>query len=133
MINQNLTTDLNKSFDNITFVTVLFNIRDSKERGTNLSSSGGDRQLKRGYTDYYVKSLEMLCRKFKDMFVFCDKECADNLYAPNAKVIVMKLEDLPMYGKLERLKELFKNTAEGIKYRRNIHLHSVTSDKKYSD
>lgn len=106
MINQNLTTDLNKSFDNITFVPCFLISETAKSVGQISAVQGGDRHLKRGYIDYYLKSLEMLCRKFKDMDVFCDKECADNLYAPNEKVIVMKLEDLPMYGKLERLKEL---------------------------
>lgn len=132
-INDFLIKDLNKEYQDIAFVTMCFNIKDSKENDINLSLDGGDRHLKREYVDFYVKSVEKLCAKFKDIVVFCDKECADNLYAPNAKVIVMKLEELPLYNKLYTLQQLFQNTAERVRYTKNINLHKKASAHQYLD
>ncbi|SEP94835.1 WlaTC/HtrL family glycosyltransferase [Butyrivibrio sp. TB] len=132
-MNNYLTSDLNKSYKNITFVTMLFNLVDSKESKYHFSSKGEDRHLEKDYIGYYVKSLEKICDKFKDIIVFCDKECADNLKAPNARVIVMKLEELPLYSEIEQIRKLFKLTAERMKFSQNVHVNKKATEEQYWD
>ncbi len=132
-MNKILTTDLDKSYDDITFVTMCFNIRNSKEGHVNLNKNGNDRHIKREYIDFYVKNLEKLCAKFKDVVIYCDKECADNLNAPNAKLVVMKLAELPLYQKLSELKNLFQNMGQTIHQRRNMMFHLKGSELVYQN
>lgn len=104
-MNEYLETDLHKEYDNISFCTMCFNI--GMERVSSVHNH--DRQEK-SYIDYYVMSLIKLCRKFKNMIIFCDKECADILTKNKVDAFIyqMKLENLEKYTLLQKYTEIYR-------------------------
>lgn len=126
-------TDLNKTYKDITFVTMLFNITDSQEKHEILSTDGNAHHLKRVYKDYYIDSLEKLCSKFENIVVFCDKECADNLDTPNAKVMITSIDELPYYQQFCKLKDLFSQLPNRVFYKKNINADIEGTESNFHD
>ncbi len=129
----NLSPDDKREYEDLTFVTMLFNMRDSKEGHINLSGDGGDRHLERTYADFYVSSLQKLCDRYKNIVVFCDRECADILNATDAKIMVMRLDELPIFQEFDKLMGLFRRMGESVRQWPNMHVPLRGTDSNYAD
>lgn len=103
---------LNKINKKITFCTMCFNLGMEKFAKMRNDST------RNSYQEYYLKPLIILCKNFKNLVVYCDKEAEEFLYENLTKeqmpiVKVFKsFRELHYFDKEETFKHITKNVYE---------------------
>ena len=96
---------LEKTFDEITFVTMCVDMGMDRLKGVKGNNRGT-------YEEYYVRNLLELSRLFRSIVAFCDKKCSDvlepivNEESLKVVIIPMELKELPMNIYLEQFKDV---------------------------
>lgn len=116
--------DETETFDEISIVTMCFNMGMEA-----LSSVKGDKRC--NYYEYYIKSVINMCRQFRNVIVFCDKECSSYLLHEigDLNFFIIEME----FNKLEKMMyyEQYKNTYLVMK-KRLLDKEKMSLRKKYT-
>ena len=106
-----------KTFDDITIVTMLFNLGMKS-----LSRVKNDNRL--NYYEYYVKSLMKMPQLYDNIICFCDKECADYLrtkrFSEKMYLIEMRIEELPLYSRIHLYETTYAKMQKHVDFLRKM-------------
>ncbi len=107
--------------DDTTFVTMSFDI------GMIRPIAGYSRSKETNYKDYYVKSLISLAKCIRNLIVFCDHECAVELYNSikeqqnHIKIYEMEVIDLYPMRFLDKNRAAMRHMAKEVIRREKMH------------